>query len=89
MGKSKKKIAQVAEAYQDSIQERFPGLRQELFLESIEGHDAWIRLTVPPELAGSVMEILDATGRMEESIWEETGVNVFTVVVDKKEPVHG
>ena len=88
MGKSKKKIAEVTQAFTSAMAEKYPHVCQDVYLEERDGYHSWVRVRVPPELRPLHSEILNTSVELTDQLWD-TGVWIMGLVVQEREPVHG
>ena len=89
MRKSRKKIAEVAEAYVQQLKERFPRAEAEIVYESIGGGDVWVNIELPPEMRDQRPKVVDATIDLNFRYSDETGVNVVATVQAREAVTHG
>ena len=88
MGKSKKLLKETALAFTAAMQEKFPGVTQEIFLEQRDGFDAWVRVRIPSEMRALHSQVLSESVELTDRFWD-TGVWIMGLVVQEREPVHG
>ena len=84
MGRSRKRLQEIADSFMSEMETLFPGVEQRPTLEDVEGYEVWVHIQVPEQLISQFWQIQDAAGVLFERLTEETGVNVIASVSTKK-----
>ncbi len=89
MTKRKVAILRAAEEYAREIESQFPGAQTEVLLESFGGHDAWIRIELPPSLHERHFDVMDATAELNER-FDDRQIHLIATVAEIEEmATHG
>ena len=88
-GKRRQEVLRAGQQYASEIERRFPGAATEVLLESIGGHEAWIRIELPPQLHDRHEEVMDATAELNDRFDDEGVPLIATVEEVEQVGAHG
>jgi hypothetical protein len=89
MSERRTAVLAAGQAYAMEIERKFPGAKTEVLLESVGGHDAWIRIELPPRLHDSHEDVLDATAELNEQYSDSKGIHLIATIQEVEAVPHG
>jgi hypothetical protein len=84
VGKSKRVIDDALRLYAKRIGKCFPTAETETIYKPGDGHDAWVNIKMPVESSEDREAKLRQIIKLDNDLWNETGVSVVGLIVTKE-----